>query len=179
MKNPDARGYDWAVENFTYSCAGYCVACYILGIGDRHNDNIMLAKTGHMFHIDFAHFLGNVLKFGPIVRDKAPFVLTPEMAYVMGGRDSPDFKRFVVLCCKAYNIIRTHANLFVALFAMMISCGIAQLSRKSDLLYLSKALLVEVDEEEASKRFTALIHKSLDTKMSQINFAVHILAHRD
>ncbi len=37
----------------------------------------MVTKTGHMFHIDFAHFLGNVLRFGPIVRDKAPFVLTP------------------------------------------------------------------------------------------------------
>ena len=213
-----------------------------------------------------------MLKFGPIVRDKAPFVLTPEMAYVMGGRDSPIFKRFISLCCRAYNIIRTHANLFVALFAMvpfspfvfaflpsflslfpflssfrslffslhslfpfcaflfsfsfrfsftslfpfpfplfafpslfflfipfvlfrfpflvlvlkdlrrfsqMISSGIPQLNRKTDLDYLSKALVVALDEDEAAKRYTALIHKSLDTKMSQINFAVHILAHRD
>lgn len=177
--NPDETKYNLAVENFIYSCAGYCVACYIIGIGDRHNDNIMVSNNGHMFHIDFAHFLGNVLKFGPIVRDKAPFVLTPEMVYVMGGRESIQFQRFIQLCCRAYNIIRKHASQLTTLFAMVLSSGIPQLSTKSDLNYLTKALALELTEAEASRTFTSLTYKSLDTKTTQLNFAVHILAHRD
>jgi phosphatidylinositol-4,5-bisphosphate 3-kinase len=39
---------DQAIDVFTKSCAGYCVATYVLGIGDRHSDNIMLSKSGNV-----------------------------------------------------------------------------------------------------------------------------------
>lgn len=37
-----------AIDEFTMSCAGYCVATYVLGVADRHSDNIMVKKSGQV-----------------------------------------------------------------------------------------------------------------------------------
>ena len=72
----------------------------------------MIRKSGHLFHIDFAHFLGNMMKWRGIKRETAPFVLTNEFVHVMGGEKSEMFKSFVSLCCTAYNVLRKHTSSF-------------------------------------------------------------------
>ncbi len=177
-KNESPLQYKRAVDNFMRSCAAYCVATYLVGIQDRHNDNIMVAESGHLLHIDFAHFLGRVMRFGAFNREKAPFVLTPAMAFVIGDESSPLFADFVALCCRAFNAARRHAVLFFGLFQLMLHAGIPQLESRDDLLYLRKSFALHLNDRDAAAHYAALLRESLSSSRAQINGAIHILAKR-
>ena len=47
-QNPDPAAREKAIDNFIKSCAGCCVATYVLGLGDRPSDNILLRKNGQV-----------------------------------------------------------------------------------------------------------------------------------
>lgn len=153
-----------AVKRFTVSCAGYSVATYILGIGDRHNDNIMVTTSGNLFHIDFGHFLGNIKCYMGFKREWAPFVLTPDFVYVMGGEGSEMFELYRRLCCRAFLILRRHADLIFNLFSMMRSTGIPELTCVEDTEYIRMALVLDRSEREAEEAFHDVIKKCLDLK---------------
>lgn len=165
-----------ALDNFTVSCAGYAVATYILGIGDRHNDNVMMTKDGKLFHIDFGHFLGNFkTKYG-YKRERAPFVFTQHMAQVLGGRRVGErYRKFEDYCGTAFNLLRAHTNTIMVLFNLMIGCGIPELKTSEDLLWIRSAMNVEETEWEARERFRGLIHESLKCQTTRIMHLIHIL----
>ncbi|KAJ1676804.1 Phosphatidylinositol (PI) 3-kinase, partial [Spiromyces aspiralis] len=38
------------IDTYLRSCAGYCVITYLLAVGDRHLDNLLLTPQGNLFH---------------------------------------------------------------------------------------------------------------------------------
>ncbi|XP_030624865.1 phosphatidylinositol 4,5-bisphosphate 3-kinase catalytic subunit delta isoform isoform X2 [Chanos chanos] len=178
-KNPGDK-LDQAIEEFTLSCAGYCVATYVLGIGDRHSDNIMIRENGQLFHIDFGHFLGNFkTKFG-INRERVPFILTYDFVHVIQqGRtnNSEKFERFREYCEQAYKILCRNGILFVNLFALMRAAGLPELSSSKDIQYLKDSLALGKSEEEALKNFKVKFNEALrESWKTKVNWMMHSFA---
>ncbi|XP_029435124.1 phosphatidylinositol 4,5-bisphosphate 3-kinase catalytic subunit delta isoform isoform X2 [Rhinatrema bivittatum] len=175
-KNP-GDALEQAIEEFTLSCAGYCVATYVLGIGDRHSDNIMIRETGQLFHIDFGHFLGNFkTKFG-INRERVPFILTYDFVHVIQQgkpNNNEKFERFRDYCEKAYMVLRLHGPLFLHLFALMKAAGLPELSCSKDIQYLKDSLALGKSEEEALKHFRIKFNEALrESWKTKVNWLAH------
>lgn len=101
-------------RRFATSTAAYCVITYLLGIGDRHLDNIMMAENGSLFHIDYSFILGSDPKMlEPHMR------ITEDMIDALGGLESSDYKHFKDLCFRAYNCLRRHYNIFTQLLLLL------------------------------------------------------------
>jgi phosphatidylinositol-4,5-bisphosphate 3-kinase len=99
------------------------------------------------------------------------------MATVMGKPGHPTFEAFVALACDAYCVLRKNALLLTTLFSLMLSCGIPQLQKETDLLWLKETLLTQATEEQARAHFKNLITVAMNTRTTQYNDAVHLVVH--
>ncbi|KAF8931871.1 Phosphatidylinositol (PI) 3-kinase, partial [Dissophora ornata] len=115
------------MDAYVKSCAGYCVIMYLLGVGDRHLDNLLLSPNGNIFHVDFGFILGRDPKPFP-----APMKITKEMVEAMGGFNSVHYHSFKSYCFTAYNILRKSANLILNLFGLMVDANIPDIKAEPD-----------------------------------------------
>jgi len=109
--------YQTALRNYVESLAGYSIVSWLLQLKDRHNANIMLARTGHIIHIDFGFMLSNS-PGGNWGWESAPFKLTAEYVAVMGGVQSDLFAYYRMLVTRGFLEARAHVDEFCALCAV-------------------------------------------------------------
>ena len=166
------------LETFVKSCAGYCVAMYLLGVGDRHLDNLMLRSNGTLFHIDFGYIFGRDPKPFP-----PPMRLCKEMVEAMGGADSALYVKFRLLCSEAFNILRRPAasNTILNLLLLMADADVQDLKggehRVDEVLKLvTDRFRLDLTSEEASRFFHELINSSVSAIFPQIVEKIHSLA---
>lgn len=61
--------------------------------------------------------------------------------------------------------------------AVCVLCSPLQLSTADDLNYMKDKFHLSLSDDEAANAFRRLIHQSLHTKMTSLNWFVHIAVH--
>ena len=156
------------LDSYINSCAGYCVVTYILGIGDRHLENLMIDNRGRLFHIDFGFILGKDPKPAP-----PPIKLCKEMVDCMGGKESKRYEDFKLKCVNAYLVLRENARVIVNMFYLMIDSGIPELNNIENLYKLHEKFVPGYSKQEASNSFLTNLEESVNALMPVLMEKIH------
>jgi len=171
LSNHDEKELNKKLESYINSCAGYCVVTYLLGIGDRHLENLMIDKNGRLFHIDFGYILGKDPKPMP-----PPIKLCKEMVQCMGGKDSKGFADFQQKCVNAYWVLRENARVIVNMFYLMIDSGIPELNNIDNLKKLHEKFVPQKNKQEAAAFMLDNLKESVDALMPVVMETFHAWA---
>lgn len=164
------------MNNYLESLAGYCVITYLLGIGDRHLENLMLDNKGKLFHIDFGYAMGEDPKpFAP------PFKLDFKMILALGGKDCDYYKEFEKKCVTYFLYLRGKSKLILNLMHLMIDSNLI-VNPKKNLPMAKEAIdkmaqkfILNETEKKAEAYFLKLIKESVEAIMTVWYDKIHIL----
>ncbi|XP_077555495.1 phosphatidylinositol 3-kinase 59F [Haemaphysalis longicornis] len=161
------------MDTYVKSCAGYCVITYLLSVGDRHLDNLLLTKTGKLFHIDFGYILGRDPKPLP-----PPMKLSKEMVEAMGGINSEHYQEFRKQCYTAFLHLRRHANLILNLFSLMVDASVPDIALEPDktVKKVQDKFRLDLTDEEAVHYMQNLIDVSVSAVMPALVEQIHKIA---
>jgi phosphatidylinositol 3-kinase len=168
------------METYLKSCAGYCAITYILGVGDRHLDNLLLHPTGHFFHCDFSFILGHDPK------KYLPLRITEDMVNGMGGRDSDNYAMFSSLTCAAFLTFRRPENVRHVMSFVRLMDGSCTFASSSDskqpletaLLGIRERLRLDLTDDDAISFMEQLVEESCSSKMWIAVDAIHSIGKR-
>ena len=166
------------MDTYVRSCAGYSVITYLLGVGDRHLDNLLLHPNGYFLHCDYSFILGQDPK------TYLPMRITEEMVLGMGGRNSDNFAKFLSLAGAAFVALRRHSNvrLLMSLIRNVTSADLPDVSKNQSpedaLMSMRYRFRLDLNEIAALSFIERLIESSIDSKIWIAVDAIHQLGKR-
>ncbi|KAJ5071895.1 phosphatidylinositol 3-kinase catalytic subunit type 3 [Anaeramoeba ignava] len=157
------------MDNYIKSCAGYGVITYLLGVGDRHLDNLLLTPDGKLFHIDFGYIFGSDPKPFP-----PPMKLCKEMIDAMMGRKSTHYNYFKLLSGEAFNVLRKSAYLILDLLSLMIDANITDFQKNPDAIpIIYEKFRLDLNDNDAAQYICSVIDESVNALFPQVVETLH------
>lgn len=158
------------LENFIRSTAGYSVATYLLAIGDRHGENILIRPDGKLFHIDFGWCFGRDPKpYPPLMK------INKELVDAMGGVESPGFGRFMSYVLESFLLLRQECRLFICLINMLRGGGISVLEEEAanSFFVIEDKFRLDLNNDDASYHITEVVRECMNAILPQLIDAFH------
>ena len=157
-------------RRFVMSTVGACILSFVLGVGDRHLQN-MVMTDGEIAHIDFSYLLGHDPKLRIDIR------MTSQMIDVMGGRDSPDYAQFITWVQDAYNQCRKYTQFWFT--SMQYLSDIEMYTLREIREHVCRKLMPGQLESTAATRIVDVVKNSSDSWRHAVSDVTHNLFHME
>lgn len=155
------------IDIYVKSLAAYSVMTYILLVGDRHTNNIIVHRDGRLIHIDFGFILGDVTKpFSPKIR------LSREMIDFL-GEDS--FDQVLHWAIPAFQTLRSKAKLILVLLELMFTAPLKcfQGNPIQRLKLVEDCFLLNLSANDARLSLTETFKDSKTSKLQMVYDFIH------
>jgi len=158
----DFEGNDEILNRLCATAAGSYIASYVLGVQDRHWDNVLIKSDGTTFHIDFGFCLGSKPGF-----DAKKLAITKDL-YSMIGEDR--WEEFVELCVSCFRTIRRHSTKLMNYMKLIFS---NQYEPSFIETFLDSRLNIAVKEDEALDKLRSKILKAPGSWKTWMKNTIH------
>lgn len=174
IHNPEKKIGD-ILDNYMRSLAFWTIFTYLLGVGDRHLENIMLTSDGILFHIDYGFILGYETKpYVPLIR------IDNSMIEGMGG--NVQYDKFKSLCLEMFLCLRRYSSLLFCCFLTFASCDPPIQNTKFTLELLENHIvdrfLLGQSEGDVASTISKLLDNSRDAVTLKVSDYIHTYANK-
>jgi hypothetical protein len=172
IHNPEKK-FGEILENYMKSLAFWTIFTYLLGVGDRHLENIMLTSDGVLFHIDYGFILGYETKpYVPLIR------IDNSILEGIGG--NVQYEKFKSICIDMFLCLRRYSSLIFCCFMTFASCDPPIQNTKFTLEFLENHIvdrfLLGQSETDVSFTLSKLIDNSRDAVTLKVSDYIHTYA---
>ncbi|XP_035721238.1 serine/threonine-protein kinase SMG1-like isoform X1 [Vespa mandarinia] len=154
-----------ATKNYSYSVAVMSIIGYIIGLGDRHLDNVLVdLNTGEVVHIDYnvCFEKGKTLR----VPEKVPFRMTPNIKAALGVTGVEGI--FRLACEHTLRVMRRGRETLLTLLEAFVYDPLVDWRAGADNSIASYGAC------QARARCTGIGRKQLEQELTRAMFAVRI-----